>query len=798
MVKFIVGFTLLFSFLGFAQVESLQSYSLNDGMVSIKTNHGTYSIHYYANCALETSFLGEDEAPAKPSHAIVAKPIAQEIRVTRDVNNHAGNPHFQLTKSEGNSISFSLDSIPFKIHYYFKNEPIVHHERLNNLEQGYELTLGISENEILYGGGARALGMNRRGNKLELYNRAHYGYETHAPLMNFCIPMYLSSKGYAVHFDAPGTGWLDLDSDSSNRVIYSTVSSRKTYQIVADEHWDGILENWTDLTGRQPKLPIWALGNFASRFGYHSRNEVEALVDQFKEENIPLDAVVLDLYWFGKTIKGTMGNLAFDRDSFPDPKGMLARLSEKNIKTVVVTEPFILTTSNRWEEATKNNAIAKDASGEPLIYDFYFGNTGLIDVFDSTASDWFWKRYLELKQMGVTGFWGDLGEPEVHPDEMIHAIGSAREVHNIYGHKWAQLVYDGLIKNFPNERPFILMRAGYAGSQRYGLIPWSGDVNRTWGGLRSQPEIALQMGMQGIPYMHSDLGGFAGANDDPELYVRWLQYGVFQPIFRPHAQEEVASEPIFKDDETKRRAKQAIELRYRLLPYNYTLMCEASKTGMPLMRPVFFNNNSMNGSNIYAVDSSYFWGDAFFIAPVLSKGQKSKTIHLPNGSNWFNFYSHDLAKGGTALNVELSMENIPTFVKGESFVPMVEGLQNTSEYSPSNVAIHYFADPESKLGEGSFEYDNGGDVSKPEIAQDRIQFKSNWKGRKGTITATSENEQTEKLNVVLHFWSGNITKIKVNGKKMKIEKGAKNLELDDLQLITGMLKIKMKIRAPKK
>lgn len=160
---------------------------------------------------------------------------------------------------------------------------------------------------------------------------------------------------------------------------------------------------------------------------------------------------------------------------------------------------------------------------------------------------------------------GDLGEPEVHPSKLLHANGvSADQVHNIYGHDWARLIYEGYKTTFPLERPFILMRAGYSGSQRFGMIPWTGDVNRSWGGLKPQMELTMQMGMQGIAYMHSDLGGFAGANDDPELYVRWLQYGVFQPIFRPHAQQEVASEAIFKDEKQNNLPKK---------PSNYAINC---------------------------------------------------------------------------------------------------------------------------------------------------------------------------------------------------------------------------------
>jgi oligosaccharide 4-alpha-D-glucosyltransferase len=787
-VLFLAGFS-------FGQSETLQNYTVRDGKVSITTTNGVYTIQYYTDHVVETSFFAEGQDDLGTSHAVVSEPVNKEIAVKRDAG--SGSPLFYLSNGSTNSVSFRIDSLPFKIQYFYQNLPIVQQESLEEKDKGYALTLGISEKEALYGGGARALGMNRRGHKLELYNRAHYGYETHAPLMNYCIPMYLSSNGYAVHFDASGTGWLDLDSKDQNKVEYSTVSSRKTYQVVVGEDWADILENWTHLSGRQPKLPIWALGNFASRFGYHSQAEVENLVAKFKEERIPLDAVVLDLYWFGKTIKGTMGNLAFYRDSFPDSEGMIGNLRDQNVKTVLVTEPFILTTSDRWQEAIENDVLAKDSTGKALAYNFYFGNTGLIDVFDQNSARWFWERYFELKQMGVAGFWGDLGEPEVHPDEMLHATGTAREVHNIYGHRWAQLVYEGLKEAYPEERPFILMRSGSSGSQRFGLIPWSGDVNRTWGGLRSQPEIALQMGMQGIPYMHSDLGGFAGANDDPELYTRWLQYGVFQPIFRPHAQEEVASEPVFKDDQTKALAKQSIELRYRLLPYNYTLMCEASAKGTPLMRPVFFDEDASNGENYKAVDSVYLWGDAFLIAPVMSKGQQTKRVNFPKGSNWFDFYSKEFIKSGTSQGFKLSINSIPTFVRGESFIPMVEGLQSTADYDPKNVVVHYYADPRTESGEGSFEYDNGGDQSKTHISEDRIQFASNWDGKKGTIKATSETGATEELNFVLHFWSSDIVKIKVNGKKVKISKGAKSVNLSDVKLNKGKLDIALKVKSVK-
>ena len=194
--------------------------------------------------------------------------------------------------------------------------------------------------------------------------------------------------------------------------------------------------------------------------------------------------------------------------------------------------------------------------GNPYQFDFYFGNTGLIDVFDNDARDWFNQTYSALYKQGVAGWWGDLGEPEVHPSDAVHNLNgitaTGDEVHNAYGHKWAEQVYQHQQHLAPNKRPFIMMRSGFVGSQRYGMIPWTGDVSRSWDGLKPQVELSLQMGLFGLGYTHSDLGGFAGGEVfDPQMYIRWLQYGIFQPVFRPHAQDNIAPEPVFHKGKTK-------------------------------------------------------------------------------------------------------------------------------------------------------------------------------------------------------------------------------------------------------
>lgn len=685
--------------------ESVKAYKDH---LEVRTNDGLIRITPYSKEVFETSFFPRAElnqdgsvpvnrSLTAQSFAVVSAPQKLKLRV----------------KKSGTQIEYASEGLrveirknPFQIRYYYRDK-LLTSEKLGyqtikdkqdfadpNLTPNRErLSFNLDADEALYGGGARALGMDRRGNRLPLYNKAHYGYEERSQQMNYSIPLVFSSKLYALHFDNAAIGHLDLDSQHDNSLNYDTIGGRKTYHVIAGKSWQDLVTNYVSLTGKQPLPPRWAFGNFASRFGYHSEAEARKVVEQFRTEKIPVDAIIFDLYWFGKDIKGTMGNLAFDADNFKNPRGMMADFAKQGVKTVLITEPFILTTSQRWQETVQAGILATDGKGKPFTYDFYFGNTGLIDVFKPEARAWFWNIYKDLANQGAAGVWGDLGEPEVHPSALQHQGASADQVHNVYGHEWARLVAEGYAKDFPQTRPFILMRSGAAGSQRLGLIPWSGDVNRTWGGLRSQMEIALQMGMQGLAYMHSDLGGFAGANLDDELYARWLQYGVFQPVFRPHAQEEVPSEPIFRSAKAKELARQAIELRYRMLPYNYSLAFENNQTGLPLMRPLMFADPSNRDLQKHA--SSYLWGEDFLVQPVTNPGQQTAEVRFPKQSVWFDFYTGQRQEAASTAQLALVPEHIPSFVKAGAIVPLLPKelqLQSTQWDDGSQLELHYYRD----------------------------------------------------------------------------------------------------------
>jgi alpha-glucosidase len=739
---------------------------LHNNELEIYVSDGCYKIHFYTSKISETTFIpiGEKERITK-SHTVELTSKYANVQFEEDQKQL----HFS-----SEDLSIKINKKPFKISYWYKGKEIISEKKGYQKTNDFEtIRFGLTDDEVLYGTGARALGMNRRGNRLQLYNRAHYGYEKKSKLMNFTIPLVMSSKKYALHFDNAPIGYLDLDSKKDNSLTYETISGRKTYQMIVGDTWFDLIDNYTYLTGKQPLPPRWARGNFSSRFGYHSQKETENTIAKFKDEKIPVDAIILDLYWFGETLKGTMGNLEVFKDSFPDMKGMISKLNKQGVKTVLITEPFVLKTSKKWNEAVKKDILAKDSIGNPATYDFYFGNTGIIDIYKKEGKEWFWNIYKNnILKLGAKGIWGDLGEPEVHPKWVQHATGSADEVHNIYGHDWARLIFEGYQKDFPNQRPFILMRAGYSGSQRYGLIPWSGDVNRTWGGLQSQPEIALQMGMQGLGYMHSDLGGFAGENLNDELYIRWLQYGVFQPIFRPHAQEEIASEPVFRSNYAKKHAKKAIELRYRLLPYNYNLAFENNQKGTPLMRPIFFEEEN---KKLMSNATSYLWGKDFLITPIVKDSVKTKEIYFPKTGNWFNFYSdEEKINGGQTKEIKVKQKAIPTYVRGGAFVLMTKLVQTTDTYHADQLELHYYFDQNVKESKRTFYNDDGITANAFEKGKFEIlEFEATITKKDLTIDFVSElgrlwSPQEKEVTLIIHNINWKPKKVKIDGKRVRV------------------------------
>ena len=750
-------------------------YEASEKQIDVVTDEGIYTFTPYSESIVGVLF-NRSGAPQIFSFSIV-KPPAGVIVKTSEVKLTSKSVLTKIVDSEQSlvfdfgELRIDITKSPFTIKYYRKNDLLFEEDTfyIHNTHRGFRLR--IQGSEKFYGGGMRVAGMNRRGKVFPLYNRASYGYKGTTEQMHYSIPAVTSNKLYTVYYDNVADGELDIAYSDNDIVEFSSKGGRSAYVVIAGTSYLDLTQKLTDLVGRQPMPPVWAFGNFASRFGYRSQEQVEATVDLFRTKKVPLDATVIDLYWFGKESTGHMGNLDWDLESFPQPTEMIKKLQQQQVKTVLVTEPFILRSSKNWDDAVNKKALMTNLSGtNPKQFDFYFGNTGLVDIFSDDAAEWFWQKVKPRMLEGVAGIWGNLGEPEVHPDDGLHIYGTAEELHNAYGHMWARAFYTRMQRDFPEVRPFLLMRSGFLGSQRFGIIPWSGDVDRSWGGLQQQVEIALQMSLYGLSYIHSDLGGFAGGGKfDKELYIRWLQYGAFTPIFRPHAQDHIASEPVYHGNSVLKAVLPYIELRYKLLPYNYTIARRNSVTGEPMMQPLIsFTKNKKDFDN----KDSYMWGRAFLVHPIVQSQQKKAQVVLPSGY-WYEFFTDKIHEGSRTLNYKVTSE-LPLFVKAGSIVPMAQPMQSTTEFNREELQFHIYKDPAGGASVGEY-YEDDGYNPKAEAEGHYLLAAIREELVRGTykisLNATGNGylsmPQTRKVELIVHDFNFNkVEKILARGTRM--------------------------------
>jgi oligosaccharide 4-alpha-D-glucosyltransferase len=573
-------------------------------------------------------------------------------------------------------------------------------------EQGYtrqadttSFRFFLQPQEAIYGTGARALPMDRRGYAFKCYNQPNYGYGMGADFLNYSIPHLYSSNQYMLLIDNPAKAYFDIGKTEEDVLDFSSLGGNMAYYFINGNNFEELISEYTLLTGRQPLPPLWALGHLQSRFGYKTRSQADSILNLALEAGYPVDAIILDIFWFGEEIEdGKMGQLDWDAENWPDPEGMIGNWREKGVKTITISEPFFTRKSKNFDYLADNDLLARDSVGNTLtISNFYFGDAGLLDIFKPEAQDWIWAQYVKQKKQGVEGWWIDLAEPEMHPDTMYHVNGRATEVHGLYGHEWTKNMFEKYAEDYPNERLFKLGRAGYAGSQRYGLIPWTGDVSRSWSGFQAQIPAMLGAGVSGIPYMHSDAGGFAGPDQQAELYIRWMQYAVFTPIFRPHSNPDVPAEPVLWEEEVQDIIHPWVDLRYRMIPYNYTLGWKAMTTGMPMARPLFTEFEVPE-----TIEDQYLWGEALMVAPVLNPGVSAKSVYLPEGQ-WFDFWTNKAYEGGQWVEIPVSMDKIPVFGRAGHMVAMTPVFSNTDEYVTDSLDLTFYVGDESFTSEVYFD-----------------------------------------------------------------------------------------------
>ena len=680
---------------------NLSYWDEKDGAAILRDDLGNqYHIMQWAPGQLRVQYFTPDEQikPDFTSWSVVSSPATDlpplRIEETDDKN--------YLNLMAGSELVAYIDKYPLRIDYKLGSRRVGPRQLAAHRSTMGGFNFDLRESEHFFGTGFRALPQDRRGWRLHTYNAPRYGYDAFAEDLNFSMPVLLSSNGYLLYLDNAQPGILDIGASLPDQLDLLTEGGPLSYYLIWGDDYGQIMERFTELVGRQPLPPRWALGYLLSRFGYESQEQALQIAKDMRDAGFDVDAMIFDLYWYGDV--SDICDMRWDSTRFPDPAAMLAELREMDIMPVLINETFMTESNETFLDGEKVGAYCTTANGDTyIIEDFWAGPAALLDIFEQDVKDWFWDFMQPQMEIGVEGWWSDLGEPEKHPDDLYHGIGKARELHNVYGMEWARLFSEKYAEHYPEKRLFNLSRSGYVGFQRYSTFPWSGDVHRSWRALRSQIPIMLGMSMSGHGYMHSDAGGFAMGTKDPELYLRWLQLGVFNPIFRPHSDAKTAEpEPIFYDEETQKLVKDAVHRRELFAAYNYSLSFANTMRGEPITRPLFYT--SENPAETYAINDQFFWGPNVMVAPILYAGDTSRVIHFPEGT-WTQFPGFKAIAGGKSYEIGYNKEVIPFFLKTGTIHPIYTATyENTGK---SDITMLWLPDPEDT--QNSFElYEDDG------------------------------------------------------------------------------------------
>jgi len=566
--------------------------------------------------------------------------------------------------------------------------------------------------EHYFGLGEKAGPLDRRGHSYAMWNTDQYGWGANTDPLYEDIPFFLGLNGgrtYGIFFDNTYRSSFDFGVTAPDRYAFGAEGGEMNYYFFWGPDPKKVIERYTDLVGRLPMPPMWAIGYHQCRYSYYPDKMVRFIADNFRERHIPCDAIFLDIHYMdGYRI------FTWDKSRFPDAAGLLRDLHQQGFHVVTIIDPGVKQDPNyfAYQQGLAGNDFARRPDGKVFIGPVWPGPSAFPDFTWGRVRDWWGTLVKAWINGGVDGVWNDMNEPSVFgvpsktmPDDVVfydNGIESPEtKIHNVYGMQMSRATHDGILMAKPNERPLVITRATYAGGQRYSAV-WTGDNSSTWEHLgMSVPEIT-SMGMSGLALAGADIGGFAGGAS-PELYTRWLETGIFYPYCRTHVEFGAPSqEPWSYGNRLEAINRKSIELRYRLLPYLYTAFHETSETGLPVMRALLLEYPD----DAAAVDQSYefMFGDDLLISPVLKDGQRNWGAYLPKGV-WYDFWTDKRYSGPRGVGVEAPLDRIPVFVRGGAIIPTRQVVQYTAEapINPLTFEIYpdWTAEPDATGASGS-------------------------------------------------------------------------------------------------
>jgi alpha-glucosidase len=726
------------------------------------------------------------------------------------IEQSAGSPSYTV---KDNGDSFLLTTPALQIIISKKPCRITIYDKAKNLLMEDEKSFGVMvdgeemrafkrllPDEQFLGLGEKTGYLDRRGEQYVMWNSDYPFYGKEQDPLYASIPFFIGlreNRAYGIFLDNTFRSTFSMGAGSNRFYWFGADKGDLDYYFIYGPSMKRVITDYTALTGRMGMPPRWALGFQQSRWSYPSETKVREIAKGFRERHIPCDVIYLDIdYMNGYRV------FTWNKERFPDPEGMLSSLSRDGFKIVPIIDPGVKADPAYFaaKEGIEGNFFVKYPDGVLYQGQVWPSWAYFPDFTNEKTRLWWGEKVSSLLEVGVAGIWNDMNEPAVWGRNMPDIVqfdgygrkSELREVRNIFALEMAKATHDAMHK-YSKKRHFVLTRAGFAGIQRYAAM-WTGDNVANEDHLLLACLMPQSMGICGLPFVGSDVGGFGGM-PSPELYVRWMQLGAFTPFFRAHSCIDApAKEPWALGAVAEKLNREAVEMRYRFLPFIYTEFHAATQTGLPIMRPLALNFQEDPECLTRDAQKEFMIGDSLLVAPVLSEKETKKKLYLPAG-RWMSLWNADkIQEGKKWITVDAPLSQIPVFVKEGGIIPLQDVQQYVGEKPVKELSFEIFPGASSSYDL----YEDDGEsynFEKGEYALTKIEVRRGDKEMRVNIARTHEGYESGVQEYAFRIYDTKAPgTVMVNGKALaKVnEKGIEGYGYDiGKRAVTVRVKAKM-------
>ncbi len=715
-----------------------------------KTASGSFRILFYSNTICRVQ-LSKETFLEEFSYSVIAKPVGIEL-ATNEISDEI--------RIKTSSLQLALRKSKFSINFLTLSGITI-----NEDESGLE-TSWIGDQVTTYKkmqGGERFIGLgektgplDRRGSGYQNWTTDSYGYTTGQDPLYCSTPFYIgihSGLVYGIFVDNSHKTFFNFGASNNRFSSFSADAGEMNYYFISGSTIAEVIQSYTFLTGTIELPPLWSLGYQQCRYSYYPDTEVIALARTFREKDIPADTIVLDIHYMDKYKIFT-----WDKKHFSNPKGLLQYLQEKGFHVVVICDPGIKVEEGYepYDDGVKEDVFVKYPDDTNYSGQVWPGWCHFPDFSNPKTRAWWGDKFKLYTDLGIDGFWNDMNEiatwGHMLPDNLTFDFegtkATTRRARNLYGFLMARSTYEGAKLHLNGKRPFNLTRSGFSGVQRYSAV-WTGDNVSYDEHMLLGVRLVNSMGLTGMSFAGYDIGGFVG-DASPKLFARWISIGTLSPLFRGHTMINTRdSEPWSYGEEVEQISRNFIKLRYKLLPYIYSLFHEASTTGMPIQRSLAIYYTHHSKVYDHQFHNQYLFGPSLLVAPVESTKEVVK-VFLPEG-NWYCFYSGKKYEGEQEFYTDCPLHKLPVFVKAGAIIPSQPACINTSVKSEISI-IHIYAGADNRFvhyeDDGETYLNEQGSYFKRTISYQSNLNKITFEKPEGTFVPSYK-----KLKIILHNFS---------------------------------------------